>query len=175
MKNRLFFIFIGLIFAVIGGCAPKFQAPKSADGDPVTLYFYCDNGITEKTDKKLAEQINEVSAFMKLHFLGLSTKAGYRSIVTENRNDFIEGSSQYLVDVKIKKYDAGSKALRMTIGFGAGAVSMDTHYALYADKKSPLLSKDDGVGSSNPNWIVVPAKLNEKMLIEITKEIKGRI
>lgn len=174
MLNRITVVLICIVSLLFGGCAAKINAPKLSNGSPVTLHFYCDKGITEDTPSKNAEQIEEVSAFMKQHFLGYASKSGYSVNLIEEKSFFKPEAGHYLVAVKIKKYDAGSKALRVIIGFGAGAVSMDTHYELYADLETPILSKDDGVGSSNPNWIVVPAKLNEKMLVEVTKEINKR-
>jgi hypothetical protein len=157
------------------GCATKIQAPKMASGEPVTLFFHCDDGIAKEMTADESEQIKEVSNFMKLHFSGLASKSGYKPVLVESKGEFTEGPGNYLVSVKIKKYNAGNKALRIMVGFGAGAVSMDTKYELYSLKEVPLLSLEDGVGSSNPNWIVVPAKLNEKMLAEITKEIQKQI
>ena len=174
MLNRITVVLICIVSLSLGGCAAKINAPKLSNGSPVTLHFYCDKGITEDTPSKNAEQIEEVSDFMERHFLGYASKSGYSATLIEDKASFKPEVGHYLVAVKIKKYDAGSKALRMTIGFGAGAVSMDTHYELYADLEAPILSKDDGVGSSNPNWVVVPAKLNEKMLVEVTKAIKKR-
>lgn len=173
MKKFHTIIFVCLLGLVVG-CAPRVQAPRLATGEPVTLFFLCDNGITAETEPELAQQLVEVSSFMQQHFVGYASKAGYRPIAIAQPEEYVPGVGHYMVNVKIKRYDAGSKALRVMVGFGAGAVSMDTHYELYAEPGNLLLAKDDGVGSSNPNWIVVPAKLNEKMLVEITNVIKTK-
>ncbi len=174
MFKRIAMLSLCLALLIITGCATKISAPKMTSGDPISLYLVCDKGITSDMTNKQIEQINEVSAFMKNHFLGYASKSGYKPIILEEKAAFRPMPGSYLLAVTIKKYNPGNKALRMTIGFGAGAVSMDIHYDLYADASSSILSRDDGVGSSNPNWIVVPAKLNEKMLIEVTKEITRR-
>lgn len=156
------------------GCAAKISAPKQTDGTPVTLHLYCDTSITEVVSAENAAQIEEVTSFMQQHFYGYATKSGYKVDILNDKSSFTPGQGHYLLAVKVKKYNPGNKALRIVVGFGAGAASMDTHYELFEDGTTPLLSHDDGVGSSNPNWIVIPAKLNEKMLIQVTKKIKER-
>lgn len=161
---------LSLLFTA--GCAAKISAPKLSDGNAITLHFYCDTEITNQVPTENAVQIEEVADFMQRHFLGYASKSGYNVNILKDKSSFKTQPGHYLLAVKIKKYNPGNKALRVMVGFGAGAASMDTHYALYAEEDAAILSKDDGVGSSNPNWIVIPAKLNEKMLIEVTKTLK---
>lgn len=146
-----------------------------ANNEKVSLYFYCDKGITADMSEDKVAQMEQVTDFMQRHFIGYASKAGYDPYLLNDPADFVAGEGRYLVAVKVKKYNGGIKALRIVVGFGAGAASMDIHYDLYADLDEPLLSKDDGVGSSNPNWIVIPAKLNERMLAEVTKTISARL
>lgn len=175
MFNRLCLVLLCGFFIFFSGCASSIQAPKMSNGNSVTLFLHCDDGITNEMTDKEVEQVKEVSAFMKQHFIGLASKSGYRPMLIEASEDYEAKPGQYLIKVKIKRYNPGNKALRVVVGFGAGAVSMDTYYELYSDVPTPILSKEDGVGSSNPNWIVVPAKLNEKMLSEVTNKIKSSI
>lgn len=174
MKKLWLLLLVTVVGSVLGGCV-SVTAPKMTNNEKISLYFYCDKGITEDMSQDRVAQMEQVADFMQRHFLGYSSKAGYEPYLLNDRADFIPGAGHYLVAVKIKKYNAGIKALRIVVGFGAGAASMDIHYDLFADPDEPILSKDDGVGSSNPNWIVIPAKLNERMLAEVTKTISARL
>ena len=167
---------IGICLTLLftAGCAAQIHAPKQTDGNPITIDYYCDTSITQEVSAENAVQIKEVSDFMERHFDGYATKSGYQVDILTDKSAYVPQQGHFLLVVKVKKYNPGSKTLRIVVGFGAGAASMDTHYELYAGSNTPILSKDDGVGSSNPNWIVIPAKLNEKMLVEVTKAIKDR-
>lgn len=168
-KVGILFILFALV--LLAGCGGKVKAPRTAEGGKVAIYLLADRGIQPDMSNKEIEQLNQVGDFMEKHFLGLSQKSGYASTLIENNEQFIPGPGKYLLSVKVKRYNPGNKAARMIIGFGAGAVSMDTHYQLFAQGTEPVLVADDGVGSSR-DWIFVVAKLNEKMLDAVTEKIK---
>ncbi|MDO3379836.1 DUF4410 domain-containing protein [Geoalkalibacter halelectricus] len=167
---------IGFLLALsalvlLAGCGSKIKAPKTADGGQVAIYLLADRGIQPDMSNQEVEQLNQVGDFMEKHFLGLSHKSGYAATLIENKDQFTPGPGKYLLSVKVKRYNPGNKAARILVGFGAGAVSMDTHYQLFAQGPEPVLVADDGVGSSR-DWIFVVAKLNEKMLEAVTEKIK---
>jgi hypothetical protein len=111
------------------------------------------------------EQLND---FMGKDLLSMLSKAGYEATLITNRNQYIKGT--YLLKVTIVKYNPGSKAARIVVGFGAGAVSLDTRYELFAPGGSLLVSDKHGVGSSM-DWTLCARKLNKQTVSAISGKI----
>ena len=96
-------------------------------------------------------------------------KAGYEATLIQKQNEYTPGVGKYLLKATIVKYDPGSTAARVIVGFGAGAASMDMRYEL-SGKGESLLKYDDGVGSGR-DWRNVARKLNENTLKRVTEKM----
>lgn len=102
----------------------------------------------------------------------LIKRGGYDARILESRTEFRRGEGEYLIHVTLIKYNPGSKAARIIVGFGAGSASLDIHYELLSSREKVLLSKDDGCGTSL-DWQRIARKLNENILASITPVIAG--
>jgi hypothetical protein len=100
----------------------------------------------------------------------LTQRGGFKAREITARDQFKAGPDEYLLTIKIVKYNPGSKAARIVVGFGAGSCSLDLHYDLFGTEKDPVLSKDDGVGSGL-EWTRCIRKLNENMLTAINGKL----
>lgn len=96
----------------------------------------------------------------------LERRGSYQARSLASRDQFVKGSGECLLDVRITRYNPGSKAARAIVGFGAGACSLDIHYEFSSPGGNVLLSRDDGCGSSM-EWMRLARKLNENMLAAI--------
>ena len=152
----------------VTGLAVSMTAAMAADAASVgqtTIYVMSDRKTgTEGLTEKQIQQHNQVFDWPERDMVNLLVKrGGYKSEVLMSRDAFKPGPGNYLLVTRIVRYNPGAKAARMIVGFGAGAVSLDTHYELYGQGKEPLLSKDHGVGSGR-EWLNCCRKLNEQML-----------
>jgi hypothetical protein len=102
----------------------------------------------------------------------LDKRGNYDSRILRFRDEFKPGVGEYLLSVRIVRYNSGSKAARIIVGFGAGACSLDIHYELFGPSGNMLLSKDDGCGSSL-DWQRLARKLNETMLAAIQARLRA--
>jgi len=112
------------------------------------------------------EQLND---FMGNDLLRMLNKAGYEASLITNRNQYAKGT--YLLKVTIVRYNPGSKAARIVVGFGAGAVSLDTRYELFAPGGNLLVSDEHGVGSSM-DWTSCARKLNKQTVDAVSGKLK---
>ncbi|EKD25855.1 MAG: hypothetical protein ACD_79C01467G0001, partial [uncultured bacterium] len=96
----------------------------------------------------------------------LIKRGKYEARIISSADDFRKGQDEYLIDIKIMRYNPGSKAARIIVGFGAGSASLDIHYELIGPSGKTLLSKDDGCGTSL-DWQRLARKLNENILSSI--------
>ncbi|MBU2621056.1 MAG: DUF4410 domain-containing protein [Proteobacteria bacterium] len=124
-----------------------------------------DNLAQIKMDQR--ERLND---FMGTDLVRMLNKAGYEASLIESRSQYKSGT--YLLKVTIVRYSAGSKAARIVVGFGAGAVSLDTRYELFAPGGNSILSDEHGVGSSL-DWTSCARKLN-KQTVDAVKDKLGR-
>jgi len=107
---------------------------------------------------------------MEQDLLRMLKRAGYNACQVTNRREFAAGPGEYLLTVRMVRYNPGSKAARMLVCFGAGAISLDTHYELYGASPQPLLAEDHGVGSSL-DWYQVVQKLNRQMVDAVSRKL----
>jgi len=123
------------------------------------------DGLTQvQTDQR--EQLND---FMGKDLVRMLSKAGYEANLIGNRNQYTKGT--YLLKVTIIKYNPGSKAARIVVGFGAGAVSLNTRYELFAPGGSLMVSDEHGVGSSM-DWTSCARKLNKQTVQAVSGKLK---
>lgn len=102
----------------------------------------------------------------------LDKRGNYNSRILRSRDEFKTGDGEYLLTVRIVRYNPGSKAARIIVGLGAGSCSLDIHYELFGPNGNMLLSKDDGCGSSL-DWQRLARKLNETMLAAIQARLRA--
>ncbi|MBU0544546.1 MAG: DUF4410 domain-containing protein [Proteobacteria bacterium] len=115
------------------------------------------------------EQREHLNDFMGKDLVRTLDKAGYEASLISDRSQYIKGT--YLLKVTIVKYNPGSKAARIVVGFGAGAVSLDTRYELFAPGGNLLVSDDHGVGSSM-DWTFCARKLNKQTVSAVSGKLK---
>ncbi|MEI6564782.1 MAG: DUF4410 domain-containing protein [bacterium] len=97
-------------------------------------------------------------------------RGGYPTRILGSKDEFKQNAGEYLLDIRITRYNPGNKAARAFVGFGAGSASLDIHYELISPRGVVLMSKDDGCGSSL-HWKNVAQKLNKNILESIRNPI----
>lgn len=175
MVKRLFAV--TALFATvltIGLVKPAVAADKNAPVVQKTVYVLFDNGVTESLSTSQTKAQTQLAAWMDKDLVRVFDrykKTGYQAKLIEKRAEFKPQPGSYLLAVKITKYNAGNKAARIFGGFGAGGVTLDIHYELFADGKTPLIAKDDSVFSGR-EWINAARKLNENTAKAVTEQLK---
>lgn len=133
-------------------------------GDRIAILM--DPGSTDRSTRQIGERMERDLKNV------LDKRGNYSSRIISSRDDFKQDSGEYLLNVRIVRYNPGSKAARMIVGFGAGSCSLDIHYEFIGSKGNTLISKDDGVGSSL-DWQRLARKLNENILESVQTRLKA--
>lgn len=154
--SRACFIFSLILFMNL--------APVYASGERIAILV-----DSEHQDKATLQMAARLQKDLKNV---LTKRGGYDARIFESRNEFRKGEGEYLLHVSLIKYNPGSKAARIIVGFGAGSASLDIHYELISPREKLLLSKDDGCGTSL-DWQRIARKLNENILAAIKPVIEG--
>ncbi len=94
-----------------------------------------------------ARELDMVMQWMDRDIVKIMTNAGFQpSLIKDMRNYRPEMGKLLVIDVE--RFNAGNRAARAFVGYGAGAASLDLGYKLL-DENGALLSEwHDGVGSS---------------------------
>jgi len=136
------------------------------------IYVLVDRNITPDMELDAVKARNALADWWEVDLVNvLAKRGGYDAKLIQTRGDFVSGPDTYLLTAKILKYNPGSKAARILVGFGAGSCSMDIHIEFFSAGNKQIFSKDDGVGSGR-DWRNVARKLNENILKTVTEALK---
>ncbi len=171
MKKRLIavIVFFALVFTV--GFVNSAQAVEKSAQTTISILF--DNGVNGTLEARQAKAQTQVSDWMSkdlVRVLARYPKADYQAKLIDKREDFTPHPDSYLIIVKVIEYNAGSKAARIFVGYGAGGVSLKIHYELFTNGKNSILAKDDGV-FSGLEWINAARKLNKNIAKAVTEKL----
>ena len=159
---------IGMVLAVIAVMALVLTAGAGtigAKGENISVVI--DRGIESSFTEAQVKNRNQVGDLMDVDLIKLLNKAGYEAHLITDEASF-RGS--YLLVVKIKSYNPGSKAARMFVGYGAGSTSMNIRYDLKDGSGKVIQGDDLGVGSSR-DWRNVVRKLGEQTVAGVKKAL----
>ncbi|MFT3870300.1 MAG: DUF4410 domain-containing protein [Nibricoccus sp.] len=131
-----------------------------------------DRGLEGKTQDE-QNQLNQVGERLEAYVIEIFKDNGVTATMIPSRDKFDPAVAPYLLIVKMVRYNAGSKATRMVVGFGAGAASLDIHYELFGAEKDPLLTKDHGRGSSR-DWTYVCRTLGKDIYKDVDAAISAK-
>ena len=143
---------------------------QAADGNRKTIAVVFDRNIPADLEPGPAQSQNEISEFMEKQLVKLLNKK-YKAELVSSEGDYQSGSYDHLLKVKVVKYQRGSSAARMLVGFGAGAAYLDIHYELIGRDGQILIAKDDGVSTSQ-HWSRIPKKLNKNIYKDVMSAVK---
>jgi hypothetical protein len=167
MRNSgIRFLFVVAAALAISACAGGSRAARAPSGAPITLAVAFDRNPAAPNP----DQINQVVDWMEPDLHRILTNAGYTVVPLPNAEAFQPGPERYLVLVHIMRYDAGSKAARMMVGWGAGALTLDTKNELWAGPGQLVFSSPGSVGSAR-DWNNAARKINEQIARDFTRAL----
>ncbi|MET0344408.1 MAG: DUF4410 domain-containing protein [Polyangiales bacterium] len=148
---------IALASVACGG-ARTGSAAKNPDGSRIAIMVLTDENVPADAAPDRAAQINQLSSWMESDLLQILDGTGYQPLRVDE-GGAPPGPGRYLLRVKIRNYNAGSKAARMLVGFGAGAAVLDTHFELVGSDGNVLVAGDPSVGTGR-DWKNAARKVN---------------
>jgi hypothetical protein len=137
-------------------------------GAKVALMVFFDRGTAGQPPEKM-QQVDQLADWLEPDFLSIVEKMGYSAARIADPNT-PPGPGRYVVRYRIINYNAGSKAARMFVGFGAGAARLDTGFELIGPDGTVYVQGAPSVGSGR-DWKNAARKVNE----ETAKAINNRL
>jgi len=130
----------------------------------LTILTLHGNLPNQTEDQKV--ELNRVIAWMDRDIVKNMKRTGFNAILIKDIKEYKQNSSKLLV-IDVDNFNAGNRAARAFVGFGAGASSLDLNYALLDEKGAELLAWKDGVGSSKGGTYCAQT-LNRNTITRIT-------
>lgn len=145
MKATSLFLLIFFLLGCISGCGQKKADPNPSVIRDITV-LTLDGDVSGLTADQARELGNTVS-WMDRDIIKNLNKAGFRAVLIKSIHDHKAEMGKLLI-AEVERFNAGNRAARTLVGFGAGAASLDLRYKLLDEKGGTLAEWRDGVGSS---------------------------
>ena len=145
MKRIAVILSLTLLLGLTGGCVKK-----RAEVNPQVTRTIAILTLDGKLPNQTADQDRELKTvidWMDRDLLKIMKQAGFQPVLIKDRQEYQPEMGKLLV-VDVDKFNAGNRAARAFVGFGAGAASLDLRYKLLDESGGPLSEWRDGVGSS---------------------------
>ncbi len=145
MKRIVLISALVLLVVVSAGCGKKRLVLKPGVIKNIAVLTLDGNLPGQTKDQK--RELDIVMRWMDRDIIKNFKRAGFNSVLIKSRKQY-KGSMGNLLIVKVRKFNAGNRAARVFVGFGAGAASLDLSYKLLNERGAKLKVWEDGVGSS---------------------------
>ncbi len=156
-----------LATAALLACAPRASVRATTPGTHVAVVLDRAIPASLPEDKQHAQQ--QMGDWMEVDLVNVLKDAGYDAVLATGQP---APRGSWVLAVRFLKYNPGSKAARMFVGFGAGACSLDLHYELKNPAGKVVLSRNDGIGSG-VDWRKVARQLNVNMTDQVGVALGG--
>lgn len=163
--NRSLALLLAVVATATLGCRAVPRA-NVAPGTRVTVVL--ERNIPADLPENKANAQRQIAAWMEQDLVRVLAQAGFEASYVESTKQVPAGSHTLLV--RIVKYNPGSAAGRMFVGYGVGAASLDIKYELRARDGKVLFQKVDGV-ASGVAWQKIARKLN----VIMTKDVSATL
>jgi Domain of unknown function (DUF4410) len=166
-------LIVAIAFFAVTLAIGLFYPANAAENKQTNISVLFDNGVNTSLTDRQARSQEDLAKWMApdlVRVFGRYEKSGFQAKLIEKRQNFNGQPGNYLLIVKITEYNAGSKAARIIVGYGAGGISLKIHYELLAEGTKSILSKDDSTYSGR-EWINAARKLNQNIAQAVTEKL----
>lgn len=149
--------FSALLFAACGGGQ---RAPTMPNGQKLAIMVIMDRTAPPDATPEKVQQLQQVADEFESDLVDVLRANGYDAAAVAQIDNSNE-PGRYLLRTQILSYNAGSKAARMFVGFGAGAARLDAAFELLGPGGASYLKGTPGVSTGKADWRRVVRKVNE--------------
>ena len=146
MKKLALLLLLSLVaIGVLSGCGKK-RATLNPNADETIAILTLDGNLPDQTADQKTE-LKIVMDWMDKDIIKNLNRSGFNAILIKSKKSYKKNMGNLLV-ITVDDFNAGNRALRTFVNFGAGGSSLDLDYKLYNQSGKKIKSWKDGVGSS---------------------------
>ena len=157
----------------LGACGGRQAAPTLPNGQRLSILVFLDRTVAPETPPEKVQQLQQVHDFMEPDLLSLLRNAGYDAAAVSGIDAAgAAAPGRYILRVQVLSYNAGSKAARMFVGFGAGSARLDSHFELIGPGNQSYVSGSPGVATGRTDWQRVVRKVNQEIIAAVNLRLR---
>ena len=164
MKQIILLLSLILLIGITSGCVKKNISLNPNVAKDITV-LTLDGNLPNQTDDQVTE-LNRVIKWMDSDIISNLKRSGFNAVLIKDIKDYKANEGTLLI-VDVEDFNAGNRAARAFVGFGAGASSLNLSYKLLDAKGASLAEWKDGVGSSKGGTYCAQT-LNRNAITKIT-------
>jgi len=145
MKKIYTLITVLLTIVLFSACGNK--QVNLNPGKPANIAILTKDGNLPNLTTDQQRELDRVIQWMDKDIIKDLRQAGFNAVLIKDRSKYSKNMGMLLI-ADVDAFNAGNRAARAFVGFGAGAASLDMDYTLLNKTGDRLLSWKDGVGSS---------------------------
>jgi len=134
---------------------------RQAPGPRIPLDVLVEEGNASDMQGQQYKYRQELRAYMERELPRRFARYGLDARMVRHPAEHQPAAGRHLLVVHYDAYNPGSAAARYTVGYGAGAASLNLSATLFKDN-APVLSWKDGCGTS-AHWSRIVNKLDDNM------------
>ena len=143
-------VLIPLLFVVLllfAGCGPQAANVDTQKQNAKPIVVLVNDGQLKDLNGEQQYELNRVLQWLKRDIIKQLKRARFEAQLIERKQDY-RPEDGLLWTMTVKDFNAGNRALRAFVGYGAGSSSLDMKYDLQSPQGQSLDNWEDGVGSS---------------------------
>ena len=140
-KQFVVIVVVALMVVLFIGCAPK--APVMQDGRQVTMFVLPDRGIKSDMNENERNDRNEMGEFLEEDIVSKLNHEGYQATLIKNRTQYVQGATNYLVEVRIIDLRLVGRGARYWGGVLTGTSMIKAHYEVTGSGNKTVLAYND--------------------------------
>ena len=142
------------------------------NGNKVAIMVYLDRGVTAETPADKAQQLNQLADWLGQDLVDILRGTGYDATLIASK-DVPTEVGRYVLHTTIKDYNAGNRAARAFVGFGAGAARLDTEFELIGPAGQVYVKGVPSAGTSRADWKHVARKINLETVDTVNARLRS--
>ena len=145
MKQFILVLSLIMMMSFTSSCGKKRVSLNPNVAKDITV-LSLDGNLPDQTDDQI-DELDRVITWMNRDIIKNLKRTGFNAVLVKEMKDYKPNMGKLLI-IDVEKFNAGNRAARAFVGFGAGASSLDLSYKLMDEKGVQLTDWKDGVGSS---------------------------
>jgi hypothetical protein len=142
------------------------------NADKYTIHILVERGAVNGLSDSEFKQREQVRTSLEKELASvLSRRGGFKTQAIKAVNQFPATVNQYLLQVTVTRYNAGSRSARITVGAGEGDTGLDVHYELSGNGPGTLMSANDTVSGARDGSACV-RKVSEDLMAAVTNKLR---
>lgn len=156
------------LIAGVSACGGHRGGPTLPNGQRLAIMVFVDRGVAEGTEPGKVQQLQQVNDWLEPDLLAVLRDSGYEAASVAS----VDGAGgpapgRYALRVRITDYNAGSKAARMFIGWGAGKARLAAQFELIGPNGTSYIAGEPEAATGRTDWKHAVRKVDQEIVAAV--------